>query len=446
MAKRQGSLSLSFVLLRFALVMLGCMLLCCLLWLAVQSGLQTAGIIYHGSVSNQQVEEMLGGHPAAFVAPDEDFLAEYALFDPNGAVLETNTEGNKLDYLREFFQTVPQDVHIIRYKYEDGSTLVIHWHYRREFTDPDLRTLLPPFEYLWFFTLGGALVLCLILNTLWLRRYLASRLRLFGEVSQKVGAQELDFVVPQAGIREYDQALDAMEHMREALYRSLSSQWAAQQEREGEIAALAHDLKTPLTLIRGNAELLLEESLPEDSRKMAETIAASSQRAEGYVAGLLEACAGTEEEFQSCDLALLFEELWKNALPLAAAEEVSLKRESSLQGTASLQKEHLLRALGNLIENAIEHTPKGGNVYLNGSMTESGWQITILDEGPGFTREALIHGTERLWRGDTSRSFDGHKGLGLWIANQVIKTHSGDLALSNWTSGGMVTVKLQTTK
>ena len=123
-----------------------------------------------------------------------------------------------------------------------------------------------------------------------------------------------------------------------------------------------------------------------------------------------------------------------------------MKKESSLQGTASLQKEHLLRALGNLIENAIEHTPKGGNVYLNGSMTESGWQITILDEGPGFTREALIHGTERLWRGDTSRSFDGHKGLGLWIANQVIKTHSGDLALSNWTSGGMVTVKLQTTK
>ena len=59
MAKRQGSLSLSFVLLRFALVMLGCMLLCCLFWLAVQSGLQTAGIIYHGSVSNQQVEEML---------------------------------------------------------------------------------------------------------------------------------------------------------------------------------------------------------------------------------------------------------------------------------------------------------------------------------------------------------------------------------------------------
>lgn len=116
--------------------------------------------------------------------------------------------------------------------------------------------------------LGAGWVFCLIFNTLRLRRRLAARLRLFGEVSDRVGAQELDFTVPHAGIREYDQALDAMEHMREALYSSLSSQWAAQQEREAEIAALAHDLKTPLTLIGGNAELLLDENLPENCHRM----------------------------------------------------------------------------------------------------------------------------------------------------------------------------------
>ena len=263
MAKRQPSLTLSFVLLRFTVIMLGCMLLCSLLWLALISGLQAAGFIYHGSVSNQQAEEMLKDQPAVFVAPDDNFLPEYALFDTEGAVLETNAKGRELDSLREFYQTSPGDLHIIRYTYEDRSTLVLRWHYRREFTDPGLRTLLPPFEYLWFASLGAVLVLCMILNTLWLRRYLASRLRLFGEVSQKIGARELDFTVPHAGIREYDQALEAMEHMREALYNSLSSQWAARQEREGEIGALAHDLKTPLTLIRGNEKLLLEADLAE---------------------------------------------------------------------------------------------------------------------------------------------------------------------------------------
>ena len=186
MAKRQPSITLSFVLLRFAVLMLGCMLLCGLLWMALITGLQTAGFIYHGSVSNQQAEEILKDHPAVFAAPDENFLPEYALFDTEGAVLKTNAKGRKLDPLREFFQTTPEDLHIIRYTYEDGSTLVLRWHYRREFTDPGLRALLPPFEYLWFASLGIVLVLCLILNTLWLRRYLASRLRLFGEVSQKI--------------------------------------------------------------------------------------------------------------------------------------------------------------------------------------------------------------------------------------------------------------------
>lgn len=442
MAKRQPSITLSFVLLRFAVIMLGCMLLCGLLWMALISGLQTAGFIYHGSVSNQQAEEMLKDQPAVFVAPDDNFLPEYALFDTEGTVLETNAKGRELDSLREFYQTSPGDLHIIRYTYEDRSTLVLLWHYRREFTDPGLRTLLPPFEYLWFASLGAVLVLCMILNTLWLRRYLASRLRLFGEVSQKIGARELDFTVPHAGIREYDQALEAMEHMREALYNSLSSQWAARQEREGEIGALAHDLKTPLTLIRGNGELLLEEDLSEDCREMAETIVSSSRRAEGYVAGLLEACAGAEEEFQSCDLNLIFGEAFQNALPLAASKGILLKKDSELQGAASLQKEHFLRAVGNLLDNAIEYTPSGGTVFLKGSMSEKSWQITVFDQGPGFTKEALAHGTKRLWRGDTGRRLDGHRGLGLWIAAQVIKNHSGELELNNWESGGMVTVRM----
>ena len=150
MAKRQPSITLSFVLLRFTVLMLGCMLLCGLLWLVLITGLQTAGFIYHGSVSNQQAEEMLKDHPAVFAAPDENFLPEYALFDTEGAVLKTNTKGRELDSLREFFQTTLRICILSGYTYKDGSTLVLRWHYRREFTDPGLRALLPPFEYLWF--------------------------------------------------------------------------------------------------------------------------------------------------------------------------------------------------------------------------------------------------------------------------------------------------------
>lgn len=421
--------------------MLGCMLLCCLLWLSVMAWLQSAGIIYQGYISNQQVEQMLTDEPKIFVSPGKDFLGEYALFDRSDNVLESNTEGKKLESLMDLLQEDSDHIRVCRYTYANGSTVIIRWHYRKEFVDPALRSALPPAEYLWWATLGLVLVLCLLFNTLWLRGHLSAKLKLFGRVSEKIGAQELNFAIPHAGIREYDQALGAMEHMREALYRSLSSQWAAQQEREAEIAALAHDLKTPLTLVGGNAELLLDEELPQNSRKMVETIAASNDRAKRYVASLLETSVGAEEAFENTELSAVFDELCKNATAIAQANGVCLQIQNRLQGAVSIQKEHLLRALSNVAQNAIEHTPVGANVYLEGSMVHSGWQVVVRDEGSGFSKAALHHATERLWRGDTARNADGHNGLGLWFAAQVAKTHAGQLELHNCDSGGVVTIK-----
>lgn len=441
MAKRQRSVSLSFVLLRFAIVMSGCMLLCCMVWFSSLARLQNTGVVYRGAVPSQQVEQMLAGEPKTFVTPGDDFLAEYALFGRNDEVLESNVEGKKLEVLARFLQEDAYSIYVSRHTYADGSTVILRWQYRSEFANPVLRDMLPPFEYLWLATFGVALILCLLFNTLWLRRHLAAKLKLFSEVSEKVGAQELDFTIPHAGIREYDQALGAMDHMREALYSSLSSQWAAQQEREAEIAALTHDLKTPLTLVGGNAELLLDEELPESSRKMVETIMASNDRAKQYVASLLDTSAGTDEAFENTSLSAMFDELCQSTMAIAEAKRVCLQTQNGLEGAANIQKDHLLRALGNVVQNAIEYTPAGGNVYLEGSMVDGGWQVTVCDEGPGFLKAALHHATERLWRGDAARGADGHNGLGLWFAAQVAKTHSGQLELRNCDSGGVVTIK-----
>lgn len=441
MAKRQRSVSLSLVLLRFALVMLGCILICCLVWSAVHSRLQITGYTYAGGISNQQVEQMLAAEPETFVSPGDDFLAEYALFDTNGEVSESNVEGKKLEFLAELLREDITDTDVSRYTYKDGSTAIFHWYFRAEFVSPVLREMLPPFEYLWLGTLGVAGLLCLLFNTLWLRKRLADKLKLFSEVSEKIGAQELKFTIPHAGIREYDRALDAMEHMRKALYNSLSTQWAGQQKREAEITALAHDLKTPLTLVGGNAELLLEEELPESSRKMVKTIMTSNDRAKQYVASLLETAAGEVEPFENISLPAMFEELCRRTKTIAEAKMVYLQTQNGLEGTAGIQKEHLLRALGNVVLNAIEHTPAGKNVYLESSMADGGWQVVVRDEGPGFHKAALHHATERLWRGDAARSADGHNGLGLWITAEVVKTHAGQLELHNCDTGGVVTIK-----
>ena len=252
-------------------------------------------------------------------------MPEYALFNSDGKVLESNVKGKKLNALAGLLRENTYEMRVFRYTYDDGSIVIIRWYYRKEFVNPMLRSVLPSFEYLWWWTLGVAWIFCLLINTLWLRHRLVIKLRLFSEVSEKVGAQELDFMIPHAGIREFDQALGAMDDMRQALYNSLSAQWAAQQEREAEIAALAHDLKTPLTLIGGNAELLLEEELPKNSYKSVKTIVESNNQVKKYVTSLLETSAGTDETFESVKLSSLFNELCQNTIPIAENYRVFYK-------------------------------------------------------------------------------------------------------------------------
>ena len=442
MEKRRHSVSISVLLLRFVFLLLGSMLLCGAAALGLISCLERCNIVYPGHISNRQAEEMLSEKPEHFVSPGENFLASYALFDKEVSVLESNAEGKTLQALQTVFREKTEHVEVMRYVYGDGSEIVIRWHYRKEFVNPALRKLLPPFETLWWIGLLTAWVLCLLLHTFWLRRRLAEKLELFSQVSEKVAARELDFTVPYAGIKEYDKALAAMEHMRKALYEALSAQWAAAQEREAEIAALAHDLKTPLTLIGGNAELLLEEDLSPENRKMAETIVAGSRRARQYVAGFLEISAGEDEPFEQVSLRELFGELGERMFPVAEAEGVCLQIQGQSEGTVRVQKERLLRALGNIVQNGAEHTPEGGTVWLQGSIRAGIWEIAVRDEGRGFDSEAVKYASRRLWRGDGAREANGHNGLGLWFAAGVIKAHGGTLELDNYEGGGMVIVRL----
>ncbi|MBS7526847.1 HAMP domain-containing histidine kinase [Fusibacter paucivorans] len=443
MAKRKRAISLSFVLLRFAVVMIGSMMLCILLWLIAFSQLQRNGVIYQGYVSSQQVAQMLSGDPEIFIPPDDSFLAEYILFNRQDEIVASNIEGKAKIALERLYRSRSEDASVKVYTYRDGSTIIIRWHYRAEFTNSKVRTMLPPFEYLWLAALGAAWVLCLLINTLWLRHNLAEKLKLFTEVSQKVADETLDFEIPRAGIREYDNALDAMAHMRDALYHSLSLQWSAQQNREAEITALAHDLKTPLTLVGGNAELLLEEELPEKSRKKVTHILMSNERAKKYVANLLSTAVGTEEPFEEVSTSDLEALLLQQSMPIADAEKVSLNIEMHLSGSVFIQKEQLLRALINVIQNAIEHTGAGGCVLIEADQIDDCWYINVYDEGPGFSSAALKHATERLWRGDSARSIDGHNGLGLWYAAKVIAAHGGQLTLDNYPSGGVVKMVLK---
>lgn len=77
----------------------------------------------------------------------------------------------------------------------------------------------------------------------------------------QIGDRNLDFEINYSGVREIDECLVALDDMRYALKTSLQKQWETEQEKNRQMSALAHDIKTPLTVVRGNSELLLETEL-----------------------------------------------------------------------------------------------------------------------------------------------------------------------------------------
>ncbi len=96
-----------------------------------------------------------------------------------------------------------------------------------------------------------------------LRKKLVQALNALEESATQIASGNLDFTLQDTPLTEFNQALDSVDTMRSALKDSLVQQWDMQNQREIQIAALAHDLKTPLAVIQGNVELLQEEALSE---------------------------------------------------------------------------------------------------------------------------------------------------------------------------------------
>ena len=213
----------------------------------------------------------------------------------------------------------------------------------------------------------------------------------------------------------------------------------AAQERAEQIAALTHDLKTPLSIIQGNADLLAEDALSADQQTQVEAILRGTDRAQQYLAALRTACAppATRETFPSHTLV---SGLAETARALCAPAGVQLILNEQWQGTLCAAQCDLLRAAENLLDNAVRYTPRGGTVTLLVTKEKQDFILRVTDTGPGFTAEALARAGELLYT-EAARSDTAHQGFGLYFARRVALSHSGTLRLSN-TPGGCAELRL----
>lgn len=267
------------------------------------------------------------------------------------------------------------------------------------------------------------------------------------EALEQIGDRNLDFKVNYSGVREIDECLVALADMRYALKTSLQKQWETEQEKSRQMSALAHDIKTPLTVVRGNSELLLETELTDEQKNYADYISGSALQIQNYVQTLIEVTKsqeGIEQTPVKVKVADILTDIKKQTMGLSEVYQLQInwKEECNGEDIISVVYDHVVRAVMNAVRNAAEHTPEGGIIDITATYSYGKLAFTVEDSGSGFTPEALAHGTEQFFMDDSSRTGGFHYGIGLFFAKKVAKEHDGDVVLANSKESGGAKVEI----
>lgn len=326
----------------------------------------------------------------------------------------------------------------------DGSLCVLQYDYSVPYGSAWAQAHLPDFQITALFMLVAPLILIILFTTRRYARILKRDAALVTSATQAIADRRLD--VPFEGgasVRELSAALDTMEMLRSSLADALASQWTMQQQREREISALTHDLKTPLTIIQGNAELLAEQECTPVQEIQA--ILRSTQHMWNYIdrLGVLSRQMHTAGKERECmPLFALFEEWKSTGEGLCAPRGIHFKAARPPEATCCVEKDAVCRAVANVLDNAARFAPQGGHIALDVSVRENVLMITVCDDGPGFGAEALTHAGRLFYTHETERPQGGHSGLGLAYAKGVTQEYGGELTAENGPCGACVRLTL----
>lgn len=449
--KKPASLKTAFW--HFLLILLGGLLGAVAIPLLLLNISTTLGLATYGNYSEIKANELA---PILAATPDLSDVEipmgiEYALLDKNYQLMETTLDENELEQAMRYATTGASDQNLQK-KYllvtRENEYVVLQYYIGAQYTNEWMNEHLPSPDILMIVLIAaGGVLVCLFLTTGFAKKLQGQLVPLF-EATSEVAKQNLDFQVGHSNIKEFEDVLTSFSHMKESLKISLEQQWKAEQIQKEQIAALAHDLKTPLTVIQGNADLISETDLDEEQRLYADYISSSSEQMQLYIRTLIEisrAATGYQLHMEEIDLSAYVEQLQGQIDALCQTKKIGLQMEiEHLPAVLSADKLLLERAILNVVNNALEYSPQDSLISISIMGTNGGLQISVTDAGPGFSQEDLLHAEEQFYMADHSRSSALHFGMGLFITKSIVRQHGGQLILSNSekTGGAQVTLEI----
>jgi len=216
-----------------------------------------------------------------------------------------------------------------------------------------------------------------------------------------------------------------------AAFRDITAQHELEEQREDILRAISHDLRSPLSAILGQAQLLdrlLQKADLERARTSAEAIAVSAQRMNAMIQDLVDAARLESGQLrlnlQAVDLSAFLSDLLRRLEPTLETARVRVDLPEGLP-PVSADPNRLERILTNLLSNALKYSPPGTEVRVTAEPRDGEVVTSISDQGPGIPPEELPRLFRRYARTAVGEARRDGLGLGLYITRKLVEAHGG---------------------
>lgn len=287
-------ISLQKVFWRFLIILISGLFLSVAIPFLLLALASSAGYVTYANNAEHSVQKI---SPIIAAAPDITKVAipsycEYLILDTDYNILYTNMDvteqSNALKFAktgensdltsRTQYQFIPREEEYCVLKYYVGSQYKSDW----------MQKYLPAPETLLLMLIGINCIAVCVFLTLRYSKKLKVQLAPLTMATEQIQYQNLDFEVGSSEISEYNAVLYSISKMKDSLKSSLEQQWKIEQLQREQIAALSHDLKTPLTVIQGNIDLISETKLDDEQQLYAKYITESSEQMQLYIRTLID--------------------------------------------------------------------------------------------------------------------------------------------------------------
>jgi signal transduction histidine kinase len=249
------------------------------------------------------------------------------------------------------------------------------------------------------------------------------------EAAGRIEAGDYSAQVPETGPRDLRSVARAFNAMSARLK-------ATDEKRRSFLADVAHELRTPLTVIRGQAEAIADGVYPGDAAHLAPILDATQtldRLVEDLRTLVLTDAGSLVLQKEPTDLGALAVETVDSFKVQAEAAGVALSSDiANNLPSVDVDPARIRGVIGNLLSNALRHTPAGGSVTVGVSSSGDGVVITVADNGEGIPPELLPHVFERFAKGAGSPG----SGLGLAIVHDVVTAHGGNVEVESQAGSG----------